>query len=157
MFKKDEYVSEEYKTFEYALKMYFHLIDKEQKLLQEAMIFDEKAKNESSISALKYDGVAGSGCSVTVATCPISFNVKKMIECEHQARRCKALYQALDTYYQFEAKIGVLESENKSLLYQVYKYGYSFATVAQLSSSNISKQAVANKARKIIKSMLRDI
>ena len=143
--------------FEDALRLYFYLKNRTDSFLLKAEEYEQKARNESSVVGMRYDRVtASSGCSVSYTGTSISYNVKKQIEFEQKAEACKKAYESLDSCYSFKSKIKALTSEKRSLLLSVYKYGNSLSTVSKMSSMNISKQAVANKMKKIIKEMMKE-
>lgn len=155
--EQNESQLEDYSAFEMVLRLYFYFDTKEQNAQKEAWIFEEKANNESLVGGIRYDKVvSGSGCSVNYGSEKVNYNLRRAIECSQEAKAFKKAKDTLNLLYGLKNKINALENEKKSLILQVYKLGYSFSTVAKLSSKDISKQAVANKTRKIIQEMLKE-
>lgn len=144
-----------YALFEDVLKLYFCSKELEQRYLKEAFIFHEKADNESLISGVRYDGVAGNGCSVqTVNYRPIRYNIEKAIKKDMQAHRYNKLAQLLDDTFSLEAKINALESDKRVLVYQYYKYALSLNDILKMNKLNITKQGLYNKIKKIVMEMV---
>lgn len=148
---------EEIKYLSNILECYYYLKRKEKEYDQEIILLQKRIEEERVVvQGMRYEceGIAGSGCSITVAK-PQSTNrlVAEQLKLAVKRDECIRKYTSLDRENRITEKFSKLKVESQIIINNIFQRGLTVSDVAKLEST--SKQTISNRLNKALGEMLK--
>lgn len=146
---------EETKYLSNILECYYYLKRKEKEYDQDIILLQRQLEEgRITVQGMKYEceGIAGSGCSITV-TKPKYVNnlVAEQLKLAVKRDECIRKYTSIDRENRITERFSKLKTESQIIINNIFQRGLTVSDVAKLE--NKSKQTISNRLKKALEEM----